>query len=84
MLATHEGKSRASQETCGPQEILNYSRSRPAGQGGPAGFRRSVLKIPQRRLAGFDETFPSYFLSGDTEAAETSTVEREALVLRFI
>ena len=55
MLATQKGKSCASQKRRGPQEILNFSRSRRRRPGGPAEFRRSVPKIPQGRLAGFNE-----------------------------
>jgi hypothetical protein len=46
MLATHKGKSRASQKRRVPQEILTFSKSRPRRPNGPAEFRRSVRKIP--------------------------------------
>jgi hypothetical protein len=47
MLATHKGKSCASQQRRRPQEILTFSRSRRRRTSGPAEFRRSVPKIPR-------------------------------------
>jgi aminoglycoside 6'-N-acetyltransferase I len=51
MLATDEGKSGASQKRRGPERILTFSGSPRRRRRGPAGFRRSVPKIPQVRLA---------------------------------